>query len=244
MCESINSIDAGFKYFIDAGFKDLKNNLDKAQRLIESEEYFREGILVMLCHISAFSRMLYSKLSDRQSYLKIISEYGDKNEVLDTIDLFFFYQWPRSSVSDMGIFKKLNNYDEIKNEFENNFGKECNIKHSDSRYQKKGALQKVLKNKNTQWFDEGNFNKNIDTFSNASILYHILRCGAVHEGDFPLFNRGIEFDVITDDFEEVFEDNHLITRTVLIELANNILSNLKNECMKKGKWPWQLKIKN
>jgi len=37
-----------------------------------------------------------------------------------------------------------------------------------------------------------------------------------------------------------YEDNHAITGAVLNETASNILSTLKDECIREEKWPWEL----
>jgi len=37
-----------------------------------------------------------------------------------------------------------------------------------------------------------------------------------------------------------YDDNHAITGKILYETVNTILENLEQECVKAGKWPWDL----
>jgi hypothetical protein len=67
------------------------------------------------------------------------------------------------------------------------------------------------------------------------MLYRYLRCSAIHGVRFPFVDKprqvggGIRY-----------EDNHAITGPVLLETTENIMTNMRLECLEKAKWPEEL----
>jgi hypothetical protein len=223
--------------YLNALFDQWEKDVDRAETLLRSEKYFFEGLIVLSCYIGALARQRYPQISeDWKSYKKIISEYSDLNDIFENIDLLFFYQWPVSKLSNDKEFKKLKSYDLLLAVFKNEFGDEQKIKGSTIRYQKREKLIKMIKSKNVFWFDEGNFTKYIEMFSNNQILYTFVRCEAVHNIDSSLFNRSYQNQTEHD----TYEDKHQVNREVVLNAVKNILKNIRQECLKDLKWPWQL----
>ena len=214
-----------------------QKDLSRAKALLESDEYFLEGLLVLICYIGALARVRYpQEQKDWKSYKDIVWEYGGKKDLYGNIDLLFFCQWPRSKMANVKIYQKLKNNHEIVLIFKECFGDEEAIKHSAQRYQKREALVSLIKKKGPTWFDERNFLEHAELFSNNQILYEILRCEAVHNANFLLFNPTYQ----AGQSKVIYEDNHQITRHIILETLQNILSSLENECLAKSKWPWEL----
>lgn len=218
-------------------FAQWQTDLARAKALLGTDEYFVEGLLVLICYIGALARVRYpQEPKDWKSYKTIVMEYGGKKEVYGNIDLLFFYQWPRSKLANAKIYRSLKNYSDILPIFQQRFGDEGAIKNSAQRYQKREALADLIKEKKSSWFDESNFLEYIELFSNNQILYEILRCEAVHNADFPLFNRTCQ----AGQSKITYKDNHQITRQVILETVQNILSGIEKECLAQSKWPWEL----
>lgn len=223
--------------FIMPYFDKWGSDIDRAETLIKSKEYFTEGILALSCYIGAFARLRYpSETKDRKSYKKIVAVYSGLSDIYENIDLLFFAQWPQSSVAKDSIYFKINNHAVLCSLFRSHFGDNQAIKVSQERYQKRTELVRIIKNSKSSWFDEDNFAKYIELFSNNQILYQFLRCDAVHNNEFSLFNSSYNpaNNLIT------YIDNHQITRDVLLKTVRNIVANLKAECVSNGKWPYEL----
>ncbi len=223
--------------FIVPYFDKWRSDVKRAETLIESEEYFTEGILVLSCYIGALARLRYpSEEKDWQSYKMVVAEYSGLSDIYENIDLLFFAQWTASHFAKDNIYCKMNNHAELRSLFRDCFGDNQVIKESKDRYQKRANLIGVVRNANSSWFDESNFLKYVELFSNNQILYQLLRCDAVHTNEFPLFNTSYnqETKKIT------YIDNHQITRYVLLETVKNIIGNLASECTAERKWPYEL----
>lgn len=218
-------------------FDKWSSDIDRAETLIKSEEYFTEGILVLSCYIGALARLRYpSETKDWKSYKKIVAAYSGLSHIYENIDLLFFVQWPKSRFAKDSIYLKVKNHAALCSLFADHFGDNQIIKESKDRYQNRKDLVNIIANSKSPWFDENNFIEYIELFSNNQILYQSLRCDAIHNNEFPLFNSSYnpETNKIT------YIDNHQLTRDVLLKTVRNIVANLKVESASTGKWPYEL----
>jgi hypothetical protein len=223
--------------FLNAYFDQWSKDVNRAEALLKSEEYFLEGLLVLSCYIGALARLRYPQVTeDWKSYKKIISEYSNLKEIYENIDLLFFYQWSASKLSNDKEYRKLTNYGELLAVFKSEFGDEQNIKGRKVRYQQRGRLIELIESKNVLWFDKNNFIKYIELFSNNQILYRFVRSEAVHNTDFPLFNASYQPQAN----KQTYKDNHQVNRDVILNTVRSIVKNLKQESLDKLMWPWEL----
>jgi len=223
-------------HYIKIYFEDLEHALARAVKLSSSNEYHLEGITILLCHIAAISRSRYPTLKDWAAFKEIIKNYSDKYDLFENIDLLLFYQWPHSKLSEDKIYHQLAQYEEIVSVFEQAIGNEETIRETPQRYQKRKDLLDILSAQKISGFDQDNFEKHIELFSNNQILYEFARCEAVHNHQFPLVNIGFTFP----DMQRTFTPNHQITCEVIVASLTGIIANLKAECITKEKWPRQL----
>jgi len=80
-------------------FSQWQKDVSRAKMLLDSEDYFIEGLLVLICYIGALARARFpQEQKDWKSYKKIVWEYGGKKDIYGNIDLLFFYQWPVNGV--------------------------------------------------------------------------------------------------------------------------------------------------
>jgi hypothetical protein len=218
-------------------FDKWSSDIGRAETLIKTEQYFTEGILALSCYIGALARLRYpTEMKDWESYKKIVAAYSGLFNIYENIDLLFFVQWPQSSLAKDRIYCKMKNHAALSSLLKAHFGDTQDIKKSADRYQKRKDLFRIITQSKSAWFDENNFMEYIELFSNNQILYQFLRCDAVHNNDFPLFNSSYnqETKKIT------YIDHHQITRDVLLNTVKNIVANLKAECASTGKWPYEL----
>lgn len=103
------------------------------------------------------------------------------------------------------------------------------------RYVSRSEFLGTTKAANIEGLDDNNLSEKLHLFSLARILYHQLRCNAVHNAEFPLIN-----DVTDVDGNVRYEDNHVITGTILRATICGVWSTLWAECQKKTKWPHEL----
>ncbi|MFH0812458.1 MAG: hypothetical protein V2A69_06420 [Pseudomonadota bacterium] len=215
-------------------FKQWQQDIERAESLITSDQFFLEGLLVLCCYVGALGRLRYPKETrDLKSYKTIVWEYSSQKDVYENIDMLFFYQWPRSILADKNVYQKLRNYSELVNVFNREFGDEAVITNQ-QRYQKREELARLAKRDGAAWFDESNFKEHIELFSNNQILYEFVRCEAVHNVSFPLLDRVLEQGKST------YRDNHQITRNVILTTVKNIIARLEKECIERIRWPWEL----
>lgn len=220
-----------------AYFDKWSSDIDRAVTLIKSDEYSTEGILVLSCYIGALARLRYpSETKDWKSYKKIVGTYSGLSDIYEKIDLLFFVQWPKSIFAKNNIYSKMKNHAELCSLFNAHFGDDHIIKDSKDRYQNRKDLVHIIENSKSSWFDKINFLEHVELFSNNQILYQSLRCDAVHNNDFPLFNSS--YDPETNKITYI--DNHKITRDVLLKTVKNIVANLRAESVSTGKWPNEL----
>ncbi len=217
-------------------FEKWESDVQRAEGLLNSDDYCLEGLIVIVCYIGALGALRYQNTKDWKSYKDIISNYSGNSEIFDSIDLLLFYQFQRSRLVKEKIYEKLNNYDDILGVLEEAYGNEQAIKDGANRYVKKDDISKLIKEGNADWYDEENFLEFIQLFSNNQILYKYARCDAVHNADFPLLNpsHNPETGKIT------YEDNHQVDRALILSTLKNIVANLKEECLKGEVWPWEL----
>ena len=218
-------------------FNEWNADVARAQTLLTSEDFFVEGVLVLSCYIGALARLRYPlETKDWRSYKTIVWEYSGQRAIYENIDLLFFYQWPNSKLANNKAYNGIKNYPELIALFKGELGDEDQIRNEPRRYQKREDLVRCIKNKKVGWFDENNFGKHIELFSNNQILYEFLRCEAVHNADIRLFNRSYQVA----QKKTIYKDNHQIDRSVILNTVKGIVENLKNECLGNRKWPWEL----
>lgn len=223
--------------FITKYFNSWSQDVERAETLVKSDEYFVEGLLVLSCYIGALAKSRYpQETRDWKSYKTIVWEYSSLREIFENIDLLFFYQWPNSKLANDTTYRMMKNHSDLAAIFHRAFGDENDIKNNASRYQKRDQLVDLVKSKGVNWFDEGNFDKCIELFSNNQILYQFLRCEAVHNASFPLFNRSY----LSKEKRQTYKDNHQVDRQVILTTVKNIVANLRDECVTKSKLPWEL----
>jgi len=224
-------------HLITEYFKQWGQDVARAETLLACNDYFLEGLLVLSCYIGALARVRYpQETKDWKSYKRIVWEYSGQKDIYGNIDLLFFYQWPRSKYANDSVYKRIKNHPELVDVFKDNFGDEGTIKNDPLRYQDRENLVSLVKAMSPAWFDESNFRKCIELFSNNQILYQFVRCEAVHNSDFPLFNAAF----YPEQKGHAYKDNHQISRDVILVTVKNIVSNLKTECLDKTKWPCEL----
>jgi hypothetical protein len=224
---------------LNAYFDQWSDDINRAEVLLRSKEYFFEGLLVLSCYIGGLARLRYPTISDDwKSYKEIVSKYSDLNDIFENIDLLFLYQWRNNpTVKNEKVYNDLKDYPKLLAIFKSEFGDEENIKGSTIRYQKRDKLIELIKSKNVAWFDEVNFTKRIELFSNNQILYKFVRCEAVHNADiFPIFKRSYQPQAN----KQTYKDNHQINREVILNTVSNIVRRLRQESLKELKWPWEL----
>jgi len=220
--------------FIEEYFNRWRRDIDKASELLVNNRYHLEGLLVLSCYLGAFASMRLNTLRDGEAYVKVLIEYSGKREFYEQIDLLFFYQWPRSKLRDHGSYKALKNYSEIVDVLKGIYGSEDDIKVG-PRYVSQSEVIGYVLSAAIPNFDEQNFRSTLDLFSLAELLYRYLRCGAVHNAEFPFVNESIDvYGNIT------YEENHAITGQVLLETTEGVFKNLRDECLAKVKWPHEL----
>lgn len=222
------------KLFIEAYFENWRETLKKAKMLLEQDEYYLEGILILSCVIGAFASLRFPKLKDNEAYKKIVFEYSGEKEFYEKIDLLFFYQWPNSEFKDNRNYKQLGNHKEIANVLVSVYGNENKIK-TGTRYVRKQEIIRHILSNPFKDIDEKNIEDKLPLFSICEMLYRFVRCNAVHNVTFPFVNI---FHSV--DGKVRYKDNHIITGRVLYQTTENILNNLKSECIRKYKWPHEL----
>lgn len=219
---------------LNAYFEQWSEDVNRAEVLLRSEEYFLEGLLILSCYIAALAQLRFPQITkDWKSYKEIVSKYSGLNDIYENIDLLFFYQWANNStVANDKVYNYLKDYPKLMAIFKSEFGDDENIKESTVRYQKKDKLIELIKSKNVAWFDEVNFTKYIELFSNNQILYTFVRCQAVHNADIsPIFNRSYQPQTN----KQTYKDNHQINREVILNTVKNIVSRLRQETLKELK---------
>jgi hypothetical protein len=217
--------------FLRDYFQERQRQLHRAKQLIRQREYLFEGILVLCCHIASYAALRFPRLRrDRDAFKKIVFKYSNKRAFYEKIDLFFLYQWPGSAFKNHGDYKGFRNYREVKRILVSKFGDENRIQNG-RRYVAQSTIMKHIISNPFHGFDRDNLKRSLPLFSLSEELYRYLRSFAVHNFRFPFLNR----------VNGEYVANHVITPDVLSETAQNILSNLETECVKKAKFPEQLR---
>lgn len=198
-------------------------------------KYYLEAILVLSCYIGALGSLRYpSEKEDNKAYKRVVREYSGKKDFYEQIDLLFFLQWPRSQLQGHGDYLKLKNHAEISKVIVEAYGDEGQIKNG-TRYISQPGFLTCVERRPFPGFDRSNLREHLPRFSLCEMLYRYLRCRAVHNLRFPFIDKprqvggGVRY-----------EDNHAITRAVLLETTENILASLSLECLEKAKWPEEL----
>lgn len=114
------------------------------------------------------------------------------------------------------------------------YGEEETIKEK-NRYITPEIFLELIDGNTFNGYDQANLAQHLPLFNLSELLYRYVRCQAIHGYLFPfvtithVVGNGI-----------ILRDNQAITGAVISETASNILSELKDECVRKRKWPWEL----
>jgi hypothetical protein len=228
------------KSWIETYFKAWAKDIERAEKLLMSIEYYQETMLVLFCYVGALGAARFPGRADWDSYQKIVCRYSGLNSLYSKVDLLFFLQWPRSyyrrSKEKHAIpYRKIKGYSTIKRKLIRYYGNEQSIAYSSKkRYVPIQTLLKRLDPPPKGVTREG-ISKTLKLFAVSTILYRYFRCAAVHENHLPLVDR-----VSFVDGSMRYKDSHLITSEKLLETVKNIVGNLKKECVLKDKFPWEL----
>lgn len=216
-------------------FEGWQKDLVRAKSLLADHKYYyREGILVLSCHIGALGSLRYPDEKDNEAYKRVVREYSGRRDFYDQIDLLFFLQWPHSEFQANKNYLKLNNHADISKVIVSTYGGEDQIKNG-TRYVSQHDFVASVGQTPFQGFDRENLRQHLSLFSLCEMLYRYLRCRAVHSVRFPFV------DCWTSPGDNIrYEDNHAITGSVLLETTENILANLSNQCIEQSQWPWEL----
>lgn len=162
----------GKKFFLEAYFGEWDTDLKQACNLLSNPQYFREGVLLLSCYIGAFGRLRFPDISrDRDAYKKILLEYSGMQEFFELIDIFFFYNWPKSTLTDRKYFSKFKQPDAIFDIF--------NPANNATRYISKDKFIAQVKAANVRGLDEQNLRANLDLFfvsRNMLPIHQVYRC--------------------------------------------------------------------
>jgi len=145
-----------------------------------------------------------------------------------------FYQWPKSKLREHGEYKKLRNHVEIVGALSKVYGSADDVREK-IRYVSAKDIVKHVTAAGIPDLDAENLQERLPLFSLAELLYRYLRCDAVHNAEFPFINERIDAEGNVE-----YEENHAITGKALFETVQGVVSNLRDECLKSGKWPGQL----
>ncbi len=217
-------------------FEKWENDVKRAEFLMNSEDYFLEGLIVIVCYIGALGALRYPNSKDWKAYKDIISNYSGHCEIFNNIDLLLFYQFKDSKLAGEKVYNKLKNYDAILELLKSKLGAASKIKENKKRFVKKEYLSSMIKSEDTDWYDEKNFIEHIQLFSNNRILYKYARCEAVHNAHFSLVNPSFNPET----GKRTYRDNHQVDRNVILSSLKNVVANLKDECVKSEAWPYEL----
>ncbi|MGQ0694383.1 MAG: hypothetical protein ACT4OL_02260 [Nitrospiraceae bacterium] len=197
-------------------------------------KYYLDAILVLSCYIGALGSLRYPGEQDNNAYKTVVREYSGKRDFYERVDLLFFLQWPHSDFQTHGDYLKLKNHADISKIIVATYGEEDQIRNG-TRYISQQNFVAAVDQVPFQCFDRENLQQNIHLFSLCEMLYRYVRCSAVHNVRFPFVTR-----VTRADGSIRYKDNHAITGSILHETTENILGNLKKECIEKSQWPWEL----
>lgn len=203
--------------------------------LLADSKYYLEAILVLSCYIGALGSLRYpGEKEDNKAYKTVVCEYSGKKDFYEQVDLLFFLQWPRSRFQSNRAYLKLKNHEEISKVIVDVYGDKDQIMNG-TRYISQQSFLTCVEQKPFQVCDRNNLRDHLPRFSLCEMLYRYLRCSAVHDVRFPFVTT-----VHRVGGSSYYRDNHTITGPVLLETTENILTNIRLECLRKAKWPWEL----
>ncbi len=225
---------------INAHFDLWREDIKRVKILLQSQEYYIEAILVLSCYIGALAAERFPGSGDREAYIKIINRYSGLKSFYNKVDLLFFYQWPRSEYrrsksKHSAPYARIKGYSRIKKKIIRCFGNEQEI--SNDNKKRYIPISRLLRHLDPppKGLNRETILKNLKLFTLSEMLYRYIRCHAVHEMLFPLFQRTRYEDGTTR-----YKDGHLITGPIIFETVRNIVNNLGDECFSKKKFPGKL----
>ena len=218
-------------------FKQWRQDLSKANKLLGTNEYHCEAILILSCYIGALAALRFPRRADRDAYQRTVIRYGGMTSLYEKVDLLFFYQWPRSAyrrsrAPNARPYSRIKGYAQLKKSLVNHLGNEEAIYNApELRYRSTGTITKYAPLRMAR----SDVRKTLRLFSLSEILYRFVRCHAVHHRSFPLVHK-----VYIGSGKTRYEDAHLLTGSKISETLKNIIDNLEKECLAKSKLPNEL----
>ncbi len=225
--------------FLDAYFKDKEVHLRKLEKLRNNNEYLDIVLLSLCCYIDELASLRFAN-NRQENFKKLITSYSYRKE-FKLIDLYYFYQWEKNDHiiqyakaywDELNKGKKI--YALTKTILLNNFNEES-VATTPARYQELDVLINLLAKNDPTFLQQDDIIKYLQFFSNIDFLYQFGRCISVHQGQSLFLNEHRTMKFLR------LDENHIITTEFLIHAIKEILANMKIECEKENKWPWELR---
>ncbi len=217
--------------FIETYFQERRQQLERAKLLMDQDKYLFEGLLVLCCHIGSYAALRFPNMrSDRKAFKAVVLKYSGKRALYEKIDLLFLYQWERSHFRGENAYKGFKNYPDVKKILVSRFGDE-NMIQIKKRFVTQATITNTILSNSFPALDKQDLKRRLPLFSVGDQCYRYLRSFAVHNFRFPFLERR----------NNRYVPNHIITPEVLYDTAKNVLNNLERECLRRGKFPEQLR---
>jgi hypothetical protein len=225
--------------FLDAYFKDKEVHLRKLEKLRNSNEYLDIVLLSLCCYIDELASLRFTN-SRKDNFKNLITNYCFRKE-FNLIDLYYFYQWEKNDHIQQytktywdSLMQGKKIYLYVKTILLNNFNEES-VATTSARYQELDVLTNLLAADANVNFAQEDIIQYLQFFSNIDFLFYFGRCISVHQGQSLFLNEHRAMNYLR------IDENHLITTELVIQAIKEILANMKNECEKENKWPWELR---
>jgi hypothetical protein len=164
--------------FIKAYFSQWKDDVSKTEKLLETNDYYCEAILLLSCYIGALAAIRFPRIdSDREAYQRIVIRYSGLKSLYDKIDLLFFYHWPRSAYrrspsSKASAYSKIKGYTQLKRALARRLGDENTVRSDPTqRYRPITRVAKLA----PLAMDRRSVLTTLRLFSLSAILYRFVR---------------------------------------------------------------------
>jgi hypothetical protein len=201
--------------------------LDNIQKL-KDQDYLDVKYLALCSYIETLSGRLYTNEKNvAKRFKKIVTKYYEGLE-FECIDLFYFNQAsfligdnpnnPFIKLSAPHYYKNINQigiYEKIKGDLENKYKISSIWKTDNDRYQSIESLIECFSYDGDFGLDQ--ILKYIQFFNNANVLYHILRCPLVHQGNSILIDQHYT------DGERILEASSMLTPALLADVIGKVL---------------------
>jgi len=225
--------------FIETSFRDLEQRLKRIRELVQLG-YVEEAIILACCAIDSIASIRYSEdYATQKDFIHLISQYSGHQAEFAKISWIFLYKNGKDPSETTSPGKPLAGYNQIKPALLELYGKESN---HHQELDKRGIID-YLKGKKLS-LDWHNLEANLDKFSYSAVLYEKYRSRGVHKRSIatkwstegkPLFEKN-------SDGEDIYYDGNILyfSKEIILEVLENIIQNLKVECIPQVLFPWEL----